>query len=293
MYCSEVGYLRLLKDILTHGEIRKGRNGATRSLFGTQLRIPLSVNKVPILPLLTTKYVPFRLVHEELKWFVQGRTDNKYLLDNKVRIWDTNAKAGPLWKEGEEEDLGPIYGFQWRHFGADYKGCITPENTYEKEGVDQISWVVDELRRNPGSRRAIINAWNPVDIPKMTLPPCHVLSQYWIGEKGLSCHMYQRSADIGLGVPFNIASYALLTHAIAKSLGINANELVMSFGDTHIYESHIYGITTQMFRKPGKFPTLIMDSKSTNPIDILCDEENPCKVEGYVHQGVVRLPMIA
>lgn len=290
---GERGYLKLIEKVISHGEIRTGRNGITRSLFGEQLRFQLQKDSVPILPLLTTKFVPYRLVLEELRWFIQGKTDNKWLMDRSVKIWDANAKAGPLWNDCPEEDLGPIYGFQWRHFGAKYDGHKTDDKTYENEGADQIAWILKELTENPGSRRAILSAWNPCALPEMTLPPCHVLSQYWIGKNGLSCHLYQRSADIGLGVPFNIASYSLLTHAFAKALGIPANELVMSFGDCHIYEDHIDGLREQVEREPKDFPTINIPDIHKNPIDILSDKDHPITISDYEHCGVIRLAMIA
>lgn len=286
---GENQYLSLVKKILETGEQRSGRNGNTYSLFGEQLRFDLSKST---LPLLTTKHVPLRLVLEELRWFVSGKTDNKWLMDRNVKIWDSNAKAGPLWSDHTHEDLGPIYGFQWRHFGARYEGFKNEHRTYENEGADQIEYILTELRNNPGSRRAIMSAWNPKDLPQMTLPPCHILSQYWIGEKGLSCHLYQRSADIGLGVPFNIASYSLLTHAFAKALNIEANMLVMSFGDCHIYESHKDGLTDQITRKPYAFPKIQLPN-GDHPIDILMNEETPITISDYEHHPRIRLPMIA
>ena len=288
---GERGYLSLLKRVIETGEKRIGRNGNTYSLFGEQLRFDLTNNT---LPLLTTKHVPLRLVLEELRWFVSGRTDNKWLMDRNVKIWDSNAKEGTLWSDDTSEDLGPIYGFQWRHFGAKYEGYKNEERMYdgENKGVDQIDYVFQELKRNPTSRRAIMSAWNPKDLSQMTLPPCHILSQYWVGERGLSCHLYQRSADIGLGVPFNIASYSLLTHAFAKALNIEADSLVMSFGDSHIYECHKEGLLEQIQREPYDFPKITLPD-GDNPIDILLNEENPIKVSDYKHHSRIRLPMIA
>jgi thymidylate synthase len=291
---GERGYLSLIKKVINTGERRLGRNGYTRSLFGEQLRFSLtnSNTNTPILPLLTTKYVPLRLVLDELRWFVQGRTDNQWLMERNVKIWDANAKNGTLWSNSETEDLGPIYGFQWRHFGADYQGHKNDDRKYEEQGVDQVEFVFQELKHHPESRRAIMSAWNPKDLPKMTLPPCHILSQYWIGKNGLSCHLYQRSADIGLGVPFNIASYSILTHAIANSLGIRANELVMSFGDCHIYEEHLEGLSDQIKREPYEPPTIYVP-KGDHPLEILMNEKDPIRVNEYVHCGRVRLAMIA
>lgn len=303
---GERQYLELMAKIIREGQKRIGRNGNTLSLFGEHLRFDLRNN---IFPLLTTKKVPFKTLSTELSWFSQGFTSNKYLTERGVKIWSPNAESGPLWKSSpvEWQDLGPIYGFQWRHFGADYVG--SPEfrdMAYSSPpvivgGVDQLHWVVDELRRNPGTRRAILNAWNPVDIPNMALPPCHVMTQYWIGEDGLRCHLYQRSADIGLGVPFNIASYALLTKIIAGCVGVPARELVMSFGDTHIYEEHIEGLTEQIARVPGEFPTLELewggDWLRTYPDEFLkWSDDNKFSnfiLKNYNPQSHISLPMIA
>ena len=287
---GEHGYISLIRRVVETGEKRKGRNGNTYSLFGEQLKFDLTDSKFP---LLTTKHVPLRLVLDELRWFISGKSDNKWLMDRNVKIWDSNAKAGPLWSDDTSEDLGPIYGFQWRHFGANYKGYKNDgDRDYKEEGIDQIDYVFQELKNNPGSRRAIMSAWNPKDLSQMTLPPCHVLSQYWIGEGGLSCHLYQRSADIGLGGPFNIASYSLLTHAFAKALGIQANGLVMSFGDSHIYECHREGLIEQIKREPLEFPKITLPD-GDNPIDILLNEDTPIKISGYNHYPRIRLPMIS
>lgn len=299
---GELEYLRLIHRILAKGYWRTGRNGKTISLFGEHLRFNLRGGRFP---LLTTKRVPWRTMFRELKWFLLGRTDNKWLRDKGVGIWNGNAEAGPLWGGDSRgvEDLGPIYGFQWRHFGAKYVGCkmedvdhtgIYPSNV----GVDQVKQVVELLRRDPGTRRAIISAWNPAALPEMTLPPCHILSQYWVSSEGLHCHMYQRSADVGLGVPFNIASYSLLTHIIAHCVGLPAVELVMSFGDTHIYEEHVAGLTEQITREP--FPVCHLrivpppeTSREWSDIWPWEVEEDWIRVDEYVHSPTIKLPMIA
>lgn len=314
MLRNESGYVSLVTDVLSEGEPREGRNGTTLSVFGRQMRFDL-VNRdasgTPtqlVLPLLTTKYVPFHLVLKELKWFVSGRTDNKYLADKKVRIWQANADAGPLWPDSDPAvgDLGPIYGFQWRHFGAEYKGykeireadCESPsehcESQYDGKGVDQIKWIVEELKRNPGTRRAVMSAWNPVDIPKMALPPCHIMAQFWIGKRGLSCHMYQRSADLGLGVPFNIASYSILTHIIAKAVGVPPNELVMSFGDCHIYEGHIDALHEQCTRDIRAFPSIdFMRGLDEYDVDALMEMNGGFRVVGYDPHPTIKMKMVA
>lgn len=294
---EEQGYLELIDKVIQKGYERTGRNGKTLSLYGEHLRFSLRENT---LPLLTTKRVPWKTVFRELKWFLLGRTDNKWLRDNKVGIWNGNAEAGPLWKDDTRgvEDLGPIYGFQWRHFGASYVGSKDTEHdhAHNYHGVDQVKNVIELLKRDPGTRRAIISAWNPTAIPEMTLPPCHILSQYWVSSEGLHCHLYQRSADIGLGVPFNIASYSMLTHIIAKCVGLDAVELVMSFGDSHIYEEHIDGLKEQIKREPYIFPKInitLPDELSWDsimPWDVM---ESWLDVIDYTHYDTIQLPMIA
>lgn len=315
---NEAGYLSLVQEVLDFGEERAGRNGKTLSVFGRQLRFNLTRTNDDettslVLPLLTTKRVPFRLVLEELKWFVSGRTDNKHLMDRNVRIWQANAEAGPCWPDSDPSmgDLGPIYGFQWRHFGADYVGHkvihskdgendlegITSEHLnsqYDGQGVDQIAWIVDELKRNPGTRRAVMSAWNPVDLPKMALPPCHIMAQFWIGKKGLCCHMYQRSADLGLGVPFNIASYSTLTHIIAKAVDVPPDELVMSFGDCHVYSGHIDALRTQCSREPRTFPTIeFIVGVDGHSVDDIMAMGGGFRVIGYDPHPTVRMAMVA
>lgn len=320
---NEAGYIALVNEVIADGEERVGRNGTTLSVFGRQLRFDLTCttdagHTALVLPLLTTKKVPYRLVLEELKWFVSGRTDNKSLVDKKVRIWQGNADAGPLWPDSDPSagDLGPIYGFQWRHFGAEYTGhkvytnprtgeacdgaldeCEPDELTtqYDGKGVDQIAWIVKELKDNPGSRRAVMSAWNPVDIPKMALPPCHVLAQFWIGKRGLSCHMYQRSADLGLGVPFNIASYATLTHVIAHAVGVPPCELVMSFGDCHIYEGHVDALREQCTRDIRAAPTIDFMSGLLGEysVDELMELGGGFRVTGYDPHPAVKMAMVA
>jgi thymidylate synthase len=311
---GERQYLELLRRVINEGVLRRGRNGNTVSLFGEQLRFDLRDSSFP---LLTTKKMPIKAISYELSWFSQGFTSNKYLTERNVKIWTPNAEAGPIWRTSPVtwQDLGPIYGFQWRHFGANYLGSPEYLNMHygidagvdsriietSIQGVDQLRWIVDELRENPGTRRAILSAWNPVDIPKMALPPCHVMSQYWIGNDGLRCHMYQRSADVGLGVPFNIASYALLTNIIAKCVGVPARELVMSFGDTHVYEEHIEGLKEQILREPGDAPQLELEWNKewtkTYPDEFLkWSDENKFTnfiLKNYSPQETIRLGMVA
>jgi len=315
MLRNEAGYISLVTEVMNDGEEREGRNGITRSVFGRQLRFDLTRTTEDgrvewVLPLLTTKKVPYRLVLEELKWFVSGRTDNKHLADERVRIWQANADTGPLWPGSDPSvgDLGPIYGFQWRHFGAKYTGCKTYDDggvedtpleyqtsQYDGMGVDQIEWVVKELKEHPESRRAVMSAWNPVDIQKMALPPCHVMAQFWIGKNGLSCHMYQRSADLGLGVPFNIASYATLTHVIAHAVGVPPCELVMSFGDCHVYAGHVDPLREQCTRDIRSFPTIdfMNGMYGSYSVDELMEMGGGLRVLEYDPHPTIKMDMVA
>jgi len=199
-------------------------------------------------PVLTTKDVFWRGVAEELKWFVKGDTNAKHLSDKKIRIWDGNASRQYLDSIGltdrAEWDLGPVYGFQWRHFGAEYE---TMDSNYEGKGVDQLANLINTIKTNPDSRRIIMSAWNPTAIPEMALPPCHIMAQFYVtgdASPKLSCQMYQRSCDLGLGVPFNIASYALLTCMLAQVCGLERGEFIHSMGDSHVYQNHIEPLRT-------------------------------------------------
>merc|ERR1712066_1036846 len=224
-------YLDLIEKILKQGKVRDDRTGVgTISLFGAQMRFSLRDQ----FPLLTTKRTFWRGVAEELIWFIQGNTNAQDLADKNVKIWDANGSREFLdsrgLKNNEVGDLGPVYGFQWRHFGAEYKNC---HSNYENQGVDQLQNVIDTIRKNPTCRRIIMNAWNCKDLSKMALPPCHVMCQFYVNtsKNTLSCQMYQRSADMGLGVPFNIASYALLTVMIAHVCDLSPGDFVHTLGD--------------------------------------------------------------
>ncbi|XP_062701898.1 thymidylate synthase isoform X2 [Aedes albopictus] len=210
-----------------------------------------------VLPLLTTKRVFFRGVAEELLWFIKGSTNAKDLQAKNIHIWDGNSTREFLDASGfadrEEGDLGPVYGFQWRHFGAKYKTC---HDDYTGQGIDQLAEVINRIKTNATDRRIIMSAWNVMDIPQMALPPCHCLAQFFVANGELSCQLYQRSADMGLGVPFNIASYALLTHMIAQVTGLKAGEFIHTTGDTHVYLNHIEPLKEQLQRMPKRFPTL-------------------------------------
>ncbi|XP_033157481.1 thymidylate synthase [Drosophila mauritiana] len=255
---DEMNYLDLLRHIIANGEQRMDRTEVgTLSVFGSQMRFDMRNS----FPLLTTKRVFFRAVAEELLWFVAGKTDAKLLQAKNVHIWDGNSSREFLDKMGftgrAVGDLGPVYGFQWRHFGAQYGTC---DDDYSGKGIDQLRQVIDTIRNNPSDRRIIMSAWNPLDIPKMALPPCHCLAQFYVSEQRgeLSCQLYQRSADMGLGVPFNIASYALLTHMIAHVTGLKPGDFVHTMGDTHVYLNHVEPLKEQLERTPRPFPKLII-----------------------------------
>lgn len=241
------------------GVVRDDRTGVgTVSVFGAQMRF----NMRDLFPLLTTKRVFWRAVAEELLWFVHGCTDAKILQGKNIHIWDGNSDRKFLdnlgFTEREEGDLGPVYGFQWRHFGAKYRTC---HDDYTNEGIDQLKEVINTIRTKPNDRRIIMSAWNPIDIPNMALPPCHCLAQFYVANGELSCQLYQRSADMGLGVPFNIASYALLTYMIAHITDLKPGDFVHTTGDTHVYKNHIEPLKEQLKRKPRPFPKLIIRRK--------------------------------
>ncbi|KAJ3388316.1 Thymidylate synthase [Chytriomyces hyalinus] len=260
---EETQYLALVSDIISTGETRGDRTGTgTISQFAPpQLRFSLANNS---LPLLTTKRVPFRAVFEELMFFIRGQTDAKILSAKGVKIWDANGSRAALDRLGlehyNEGVLGPVYGFQWRHFGAEYAG---PDADYSGLGVDQLKDVIRKIKLNPMDRRILISAWNPSDLGKVALPPCHLLCQFYVSCPSdpnqvptLSCQMYQRSADMGLGVPFNIASYALLTHLLAHVTGLVPGTLSIVLGDAHVYCDHVDALKVQLERAPRVFPKL-------------------------------------
>ena len=234
-------YLDLLKHILENGNDKSDRTGTgTKSVFGYQSRYDLAKG----FPLLTTKKVHFRSVAYELLWFLRGDTNIAYLNENKVTIWDE-------WAD-ENGDLGPVYGHQWRSWP-----------TEGGETIDQIANVIDQIRHNPDSRRMLVTAWNPADVAKMALPPCHAMFQFYVASGRLSCQLYQRSADVFLGVPFNIASYALLVHMIAKVTNLEVGDFVHTFGDVHLYSNHFEQAELQLTRDPRPLPQLEIDGDAT------------------------------
>jgi thymidylate synthase len=248
-------YLNLLADILENGVERGDRTGTgTKGVFGRQIRFDLSQG----FPVLTTKKLHLRSIIVELLWFLRGDTNVKYLQDNGCKIWDE-------WAD-ENGDLGPVYGKQWRSWA-------TPNG----QSIDQIQNLVEGLKTNPNSRRHIVSAWNPADVEDMALPPCHCLFQFFVADGKLSCQLYQRSADVFLGVPFNIASYALLTIMVAQVVGLKPGEFVHTFGDAHLYLNHLDQAREQIQREPKPFPTLKMADKR----DLFAFEYEDFQLEGY------------
>jgi len=243
-------YLDLLRHVLTHGARKSDRTGTgTLSVFGYQMRFDLGTG----FPLLTTKKIHTRSVIHELLWFLRGETNIRYLKENKVSIWDE-------WAD-ENGELGPIYGYQWRSWPA-------PDGRH----IDQISQVLEQLKRNPDSRRILVSAWNVAEIDKMALPPCHTLFQFYVADGRLSCQLYQRSADIFLGVPFNIASYALLTLMVAQVTGLKPGDFVHTLGDTHLYLNHLEQAQLQLTRTPKPLPTMRLNPARTSLFDFVYED---------------------
>lgn len=250
---SEVAYLELLKTVVEQGKVRKDRTGVgTRGLFGAQLRFDLRER----FPLLTTKKVHLKSIIHELLWFVRGETKVGSLQAAGVTIWDEWATAEQCARFGREAgDLGPVYGHQWRNFGATRRD----DGSYAPDGVDQLAQVVRDIEERPSSRRLIVTGWNPKEADTVALPPCHTLFQFHVQDDELSCHLYQRSADLFLGVPFNLASYALLTMMVAQATGKRPGDFVHTFGDVHLYLNHLEQAKEQLSRAPRAFPVMRLD----------------------------------
>jgi len=254
---EEYQYLLLISDILKHGSNNASRNGITKSVFGASMSFNLENGQIP---LLTTKKLAWKTCFKELMWFIRGQTDNSILQKQNVKIWNGNSSRQFLDSRGlfnnKENDLGPVYGHQWRFFNADYIDCNTD---YNGKGFDQLQYIIDNLK-NPetrNSRRLVISAWNPLQIDNMALPPCHVLAQFNVeNDNELSCALYQRSGDVGLGVPFNIASYSFLTYLIADFCGLKPKRFIYFLGNAHIYEEHIDALQEQIKRTPKPFPKI-------------------------------------
>ena len=259
-------YLDLMQHVLSNGAQKSDRTGTgTLSVFGAQLRFDLNAG----FPLLTTKKVHLKSIIHELLWFLKGDTNIKYLKDNGVGIWDEWADA--------QGDLGPVYGYQWRSWPA-------PDGRH----IDQISQVLEQLRKNPDSRRMIVSAWNVADLDRMALMPCHAFFQFYVADGRLSCQLYQRSADIFLGVPFNIASYAVLTMMIAQVCGLKLGDFVLTFGDTHLYMNHLDQAREQLSRQPRKLPTMRLNPAVKNLFDFKYEDFT---LESYDPHPAIRAPV--
>lgn len=259
-------YLDLLKRILDEGAAKDDRTGTgTISVFGAQMRFDLTQG----FPLVTTKRLHIRSIVHELIWFLKGDTNVRYLRENGVTIWDE-------WADGNG-DLGPVYGRQWRSWAA-------PDGRV----IDQLADVLAELKRNPSSRRLVVSAWNPADLPDMALAPCHCLFQFFVADGRLSCQLYQRSADVFLGVPFNIASYALLTHMVARHAGLGVGDFVHTLGDAHLYVNHVEQAREQLTREPRPLPTLRLDPAVRSVFDFRYEH---VVVEGYDPHPAIKAPI--
>jgi len=259
-------YLEFMRHVRDHGERKDDRTGTgTLSVFGYQMRFDLAAG----FPLLTTKRVHTKSVIHELLWFLAGDTNVRYLREHGVTIWDEWADANG--------DLGPIYGYQWRSWPA-------PDGRQ----IDQLSDIVAQIRKNPDSRRLIVSAWNVGDIPRMKLPPCHAFFQFYVAGGKLSCQLYQRSADIFLGVPFNIASYALLTHLVAQQTGLAAGDFVWTGGDCHLYLNHLEQVEIQLARTPHALPRLVLRRKPPSLFDYRFDD---IEIVDYQYHPAIRAPV--
>eukprot|EP00543_Licmophora_paradoxa_P013891 CAMPEP_0202476714 /NCGR_PEP_ID=MMETSP1360-20130828/93566_1 /ASSEMBLY_ACC=CAM_ASM_000848 /TAXON_ID=515479 /ORGANISM="Licmophora paradoxa, Strain CCMP2313" /LENGTH=424 /DNA_ID=CAMNT_0049103929 /DNA_START=33 /DNA_END=1307 /DNA_ORIENTATION=+ len=287
---EEMQYLEMCRDIINNGIKRGDRTGTgTLSKFGTQMRFSL---RDGTLPLLTTKRVFWRGVAEELLWFISGTTNANDLAAKNIHIWDGNGSREFLDSRGlhhrEVGDLGPVYGFQWRHFGAKY---VDMHTDYTGKGVDQLAECIHKIKNNPTDRRILLSAWNPADLNDMALPPCHMFCQFYVDtEKGeLSCQMYQRSADMGLGVPFNIASYALLTHMVAHVCGLKPGDFVHTIGDAHVYLNHVDALKEQLTRLPREFPKIKINPEKKDNIDGFTYDD--FEVIGYKPHKTIKMKM--
>ena len=259
-------YLDVLTHVMKNGAEKSDRTGTgTRSVFGAQMRFDLNVG----FPLVTTKKLHLRSIIHELLWFLKGETNIAYLKQNKVSIWDE-------WAD-EDGELGPVYGKQWRSWQC-------PDGST----IDQIQWLVDEIKRNPDSRRLIVNAWNVADLSKMALMPCHAIFQFYVADGKLSCQLYQRSADLFLGVPFNIASYALLTHMIAQVCGLGVGDFVHTLGDAHIYSNHFDQVNEQLSRTPRVLPSLHLNPEIKDLFAFTFDD---IRIDHYDPLAAIKAPV--
>ena len=288
---DENQYLKLVSDVLTEGVMEDGRNGKVLTVFGSAMHFSLKDNTIP---LLTTKKLAWKTCLRELLWFIRGQTSNEVLKKQNVHIWDGNASREFLDSRGltnlKENDLGPIYGHQWRHFNAKYSDCNTD---YKDQGFDQLDYIIKCLKdtKERNSRRLVMSAWNPCQIDEMALPPCHVLCQFNVtdGNK-LSCSLYQRSCDLGLGVGFNIASYSFLTHLIAHHCNLEVLDFYYYLGNCHIYEQHIEPLREQIIREPYKFPKIVIKNKYE---DIISYNVDDFEILDYEFHPLIKMEMIS
>lgn len=280
---ADVVYQNCVRQVLESGSKRPD---GTISLFGMQMRFDISDS----VPVLTTKKMAWRACIKELLWFLRGETSTATL---GAKIWDANTSREYLDKRGLQDlpvgDIGAGYGFQWRHFGAKYMDCTTEYGP--DEGFDQVQYVLHQLRNDPYSRRIMMSAWNPAALSRMALPPCHVSAQFYVGEGNtLSCHMYQRSVDCFLGLPFNIMSYSVLTCIFARICGMTPKELIISTGDTHIYEQHIVQVREQLSKTPFASPKLVMKFDQQAKIEDL--RPHDFELDGYAHHPAMPAPIV-
>jgi dihydrofolate reductase/thymidylate synthase len=283
---EEYQYLDLIQKIIEEGYCGDDRTGVgTVATFGTSMRFDLKKT----FPLLTTKRVFWRGIVEELLWFIKGDTNANHLAEKGIKIWDGNGSREFLDKRGlshrEQGDLGPVYGFQWRHFGAKY---VDMHTDYTGQGVDQLADCIRKIKEDPSDRRILLSAWNPADLNLMALPPCHMFCQFYVANGELSCLMYQRSADMGLGVPFNVASYSLLTCMMAQVCGLKPGEFIHNMGNTHVYKNHVEPLKTQLERTPRPFPVLRINPDVK---DIDGFEAKDFELFGYNPHGKIAMDM--
>ena len=292
---EEYQYIDLVKKILMDGTWEETRNGRTKSIFGNMMRFSLKDDTIPIL---TTKKTAWKTCLKELLWFIRGETDNKILKEQGVHIWDANGSREFLDSRGltdyDVDELGPIYGYQWRHFNNKYiKSCEKENQQVEGDGIDQLQQIIDALKDpvQRSSRRLIMTAWNPCQLDQMALPPCHILCQFNVHNGNqLSCALYQRSCDVALGVSFNVASYSFLTHLLAKHCGLVAHEFVHFMGNCHIYEDHVEPMKKILDKTPYEFPKLNIKTIKENINDYEVDD---FEVVGYQSHEFIKMNMVA
>jgi len=275
-------YLELLRQVREHGRFKPDRTGTgTYSLFGAQTRYRLADG----FPLVTTKKVHLKSVLYELLWFLRGETQVRWLQERGVTIWDEWATPEACARFGRSPgDLGPVYGHQWTNFGA----TLHPDGTYQRDGVNQLDWVIREIRRNPDSRRLIVTGWHPREQQVVALPPCHTLFQFYVSDGELSCQLYQRSADIFLGVPFNIASYAALTLMVAQVTGLRPGDFIHTFGDIHLYANHVEQADLQLTREPRPLPRLTIAGERRELGEFVYED---FRLDGYDPHPAIKAPV--